>query len=177
MKRSHFFFSVFLITAIAHGSYAQDKKPVIIKKANGNSNPKAESNSIDKIFEAQESNAKPNHSVDAEVLQSMSESKRMVQAQQEAKRREAELRARENERYAQATLGNEGNTYACSVTCTGSWWASGANVHVVLKAPNEEKAREFASEKANPLCKSQTNTSGVFNKTALSSGSAKCEQK
>lgn len=70
-----------------------------------------------------------------------------------------------------------GDRFACTVTCTGSWWASGANVSVVVSARNEDDAKDQAAREANPHCRRQKNAKGVFENTSLSSGSAKCERK
>jgi hypothetical protein len=71
---------------------------------------------------------------------------------------------------------NSGSLYICSVTCTGSWWASGNNVSVKVNAKNEDQAKELAGKAADPLCRIQKNKAGVFGDTLLTSGSAKCSR-
>jgi hypothetical protein len=127
---------------------------------------------LDKIFSEQESPSKTNTSIDSAVFSSAEESGRKVFDRTEEIRNEER---RKIESYSRQETG--GATYACSVTCTGSWWASGANINVTLMANGEEKAKEIAATQADPLCRKQTNTSGVFKKTFLTAGSAKCEKK
>ena len=74
-----------------------------------------------------------------------------------------------------SNTGGSGGNYVCSVTCTGSWWASGSNVSVTVKAGSEDKAKELAAQSANSLCKRQKNSKGVFEDTQLSAGNANCK--
>lgn len=132
---------------------------------------------IDKAFDMQAAPTRSRLTVDGEVKDAQSKAHSNVAERYTAKER---ARAEEVSRLAANAKSSEssgGSKYACSVTCTGSWWASGSNVSVVVVGGSEDQARELAAQEANPYCRKQTNTAGAFKNTALSSGSAKCEKK
>jgi hypothetical protein len=132
---------------------------------------------IDRAFEMQAAPTRSRLTVDGEVKGAQSKAQSDVADRYTAKER---ARAEEMSRLAanaKASQSSGGSKYSCSVTCTGSWWASGANVNVMVVGGSEDQAKELAAQEANPYCRKQTNTSGTFKNTALSSGSAKCEKK
>jgi hypothetical protein len=132
---------------------------------------------VDRAFDMQSAPSRSRLTVDGEVKDAKSKAQSNVAARYTAKE---QARAEEVSRLASNAKASEssgGSKYTCSVTCTGSWWASGSNVNVVVLGGSEEQAKELASQEANPYCRKQTNTSGTFKNTALSSGSAKCDKK
>jgi len=84
---------------------------------------------------------------------------------------------RANALAARTRQSEAGAKYSCSVTCTGSWWASGSNVTVLVAGGSEDQAKELAAKEADPYCRKQTSSSGVLKNISLSAGSAKCERK
>lgn len=131
---------------------------------------------IDKIFDAQKKSTAHTSSVDSDVVTSTDESNRRVAERYELIERARAEEMRRLTSDARASELSGGVKYSCSVTCTGSWWASGSNVNVVVIGGSEDQARESAAKEADPYCRKQKNSSGVFKNTALSSGSAKCEK-
>ncbi len=97
-------------------------------------------------------------------------------ALQEAQKKAEKIDRANSEFRSVGSGSNTGSKYSCSVTCTGSWWASGSNVMVSVLGGTEDQAKEVAAKEADPLCRGQKTSSGVFRDVRLSAGSAKCQR-
>jgi hypothetical protein len=89
----------------------------------GNNN-KSSTDTIDKIFEAQESNAKSAHvsTIDTDLMQSLSESKKIIQTQQEIKRRALEQRRLEASEHIQNSQDQDSILYTVVPTNVSVTW-------------------------------------------------------
>lgn len=108
--------------------------------------------------------------VDSSVYESISS------ALQEGQKKAEKIDRANSEFRSVGSDSNTGSKYSCSVTCTGSWWASGSNVVVSVLGGTEDQAKEVAAKEADPLCRAQKTSNGVFRDVRLSAGSAKCKR-